>query len=172
MSKIQCPLSVHLHFIRSEFRFLFLLSRLKVQPTPKSRSKSVQSDNTFLHVCLLFSKNLFIGIFLESKFVIFNSIILLIYVIFVFISYSILEFLSSSLFSRCGQNVSGLLDLKMRYVAAYLLAVLGGNKSPSKDDINKILSSVGIESDEDKMSKVINELKGKSIEDLISQGLD
>ncbi|KAI7688488.1 hypothetical protein SSS_00804 [Sarcoptes scabiei] len=48
----------------------------------------------------------------------------------------------------------------MRYVAAYLLAVLGGNKSPSKDDINKILSSVGIESDEDKMSKVINELKG------------
>ncbi|KPM09247.1 60S acidic ribosomal protein P2-like protein [Sarcoptes scabiei] len=82
------------------------------------------------------------------------------------------KFLSSSLFSRCGQNVSGLLDLKMRYVAAYLLAVLGGNKSPSKDDINKILSSVGIESDEDKMSKVINELKGKSIEDLISQGLD
>ncbi|KAI7688486.1 60S acidic ribosomal protein P2, partial [Sarcoptes scabiei] len=62
--------------------------------------------------------------------------------------------------------------LKMRYVAAYLLAVLGGNKSPSKDDINKILSSVGIESDEDKMSKVINELKGKSIEDLISQGTE
>ncbi|KAF7489388.1 60S acidic ribosomal protein P2 [Sarcoptes scabiei] len=82
------------------------------------------------------------------------------------------QFLSSSLFSRCGQNVSGLLDLKMRYVAAYLLAVLGGNKSPSKDDINKILSSVGIESDEDKMSKVINELKGKSIEDLISQGTE
>ncbi|KAI7688485.1 60S acidic ribosomal protein P2, partial [Sarcoptes scabiei] len=64
------------------------------------------------------------------------------------------------------------LYLKMRYVAAYLLAVLGGNKSPSKDDINKILSSVGIESDEDKMSKVINELKGKSIEDLISQGTE
>ena len=42
----------------------------------------------------------------------------------------------------------------MRYVAAYLLATLGGNASPSSDDVKSILSSVGIEVDEAKLSKV------------------
>lgn len=59
----------------------------------------------------------------------------------------------------------------MRYVAAYLLATLGGSKSPSKDDITKILSSVGIEVDDEKLNKVISELKGKSIEELITKGI-
>ena len=59
----------------------------------------------------------------------------------------------------------------MRYVAAYLLAVLGGNKDPSSDDITKILSSVGVEVDNEKLSKVVTELKGKSIDELIAQGL-
>lgn len=58
----------------------------------------------------------------------------------------------------------------MRYVSAYLLAVLGGNASPSNADLQKILTSVGIEVDEDKLSKVIKELKGKSVEELIAQG--
>ena len=44
----------------------------------------------------------------------------------------------------------------MRYVAAYLLAALGGNASPSAADIEKVLSSVGIESDKDKLKKVRN----------------
>lgn len=59
----------------------------------------------------------------------------------------------------------------MRYVAAYLLAVLGGKASPSQGDIEKILSSVGIEADAEKLKKVISELNGKSIDDLISQGI-
>lgn len=58
----------------------------------------------------------------------------------------------------------------MRYVAAYLLAVLGGKAAPNQTDIEKILSSVGIEADSEKLSKVISELNGKSIEDLIAQG--
>lgn len=58
----------------------------------------------------------------------------------------------------------------MRYVAAYLLAVLGGAKKPSKDDISKILGSVGIEVDAEKLGKVISELDGKSIEELITKG--
>ena len=44
---------------------------------------------------------------------------------------------------------------RMRYVAAYLLASLGGNASPSEADISAILSSVGIESDATKLSKVL-----------------
>ncbi|KAF2885456.1 hypothetical protein ILUMI_20736 [Ignelater luminosus] len=57
----------------------------------------------------------------------------------------------------------------MRYVAAYLLAALGGKASPSAGDIEKILSSVGIEADQEKLKKVIGELNGKSIDELIAQ---
>lgn len=52
----------------------------------------------------------------------------------------------------------------MRYVASYLLAALGGNSSPSAKDIKKILDSVGIEADDDRLNKVISELNGKNIE--------
>lgn len=58
----------------------------------------------------------------------------------------------------------------MRYVAAYLLAVLGGNENPSAADIKKILSSVGIDAEDDKLKKVISELNGKNIQDLIAEG--
>lgn len=59
----------------------------------------------------------------------------------------------------------------MRYVAAYLLAALGGKASPGQNDIEKILSSVGIEADGEKLKKVISELNGKSIDELIAQGM-
>lgn len=42
----------------------------------------------------------------------------------------------------------------MRYVAAYLLAVLGGNNNPSAKDIKNILGSVGIEADDERLNKV------------------
>ncbi|KJE95540.1 ribosomal protein P2, variant [Capsaspora owczarzaki ATCC 30864] len=58
----------------------------------------------------------------------------------------------------------------MRYIAAYLLATLGGNKTPSAADVKAILSSVGIEADETKLNKVIAELSGKSLEQLIAAG--
>ncbi|KAG8563931.1 hypothetical protein GDO81_016258 [Engystomops pustulosus] len=58
----------------------------------------------------------------------------------------------------------------MRYVAAYLLAVLGGTDNPSAGDLKKILDSVGIELDKELADKVISELKGKKIDDVIAQG--
>nr|CAD7257471.1 unnamed protein product [Timema shepardi]CAD7567380.1 unnamed protein product [Timema californicum] len=58
----------------------------------------------------------------------------------------------------------------MRYVAAYLLAALGGKDNPSATDLEKILSSVGIESDSEKLKLVIGQLKGKNIEDVIAAG--
>lgn len=58
----------------------------------------------------------------------------------------------------------------MRYVAAYLLAALGGKDNPTSADIEKILSSVGIEADSEKLNKVISELKGKSLEEMIAKG--
>ena len=42
----------------------------------------------------------------------------------------------------------------MRYVAAYLLATLGGNATPSADDVKAILASVGIDADAEKLNKV------------------
>ena len=51
-----------------------------------------------------------------------------------------------------------------------MLAVLGGKASPSQNDIEKILSSVGIETDAEKLKKVISELNGKSIDELIAKG--
>eukprot|EP00052_Salpingoeca_macrocollata_P004232 m.40169 g.40169 ORF g.40169 m.40169 type:complete len:114 (+) comp14078_c0_seq4:85-426(+) len=58
----------------------------------------------------------------------------------------------------------------MRYVAAYLLLALGGNANPSADDIKKVLSSVGIDADKEKLDKVVSELKDKKLEDLIKEG--
>ncbi|XP_066210092.1 large ribosomal subunit protein P2-like [Saccopteryx leptura] len=60
----------------------------------------------------------------------------------------------------------------MCYVASYVLAGLSlrGNASPSAKDIKKILDSVGIEADDDRLNKVISELNGKNIGDVIAQG--
>ncbi|XP_042342360.1 ribosomal protein, large P2, like [Plectropomus leopardus] len=58
----------------------------------------------------------------------------------------------------------------MRYVAAYLLAALGGNSNPEAKDIKKILESVGIEADDTRMDKVISELAGKNVEEVIATG--
>ncbi|XP_031553253.1 60S acidic ribosomal protein P2-like [Actinia tenebrosa] len=58
----------------------------------------------------------------------------------------------------------------MRYVAAYLLASLGGNKDPSASDIEAILDTVGIDVDKERLQKVIAELSGKNINELIEQG--
>ncbi|KAF9078034.1 60s acidic ribosomal protein-domain-containing protein [Rhodocollybia butyracea] len=58
----------------------------------------------------------------------------------------------------------------MRYLAAYLLLQLGGNESPSASDIKKVLSSVGIDCDDEQLNKLISELKGKDINTLITEG--
>lgn len=42
----------------------------------------------------------------------------------------------------------------MRYVAAYLLATLGGKSNPSKGDVQSILESIGLDVDDEKLSKV------------------
>ena len=58
----------------------------------------------------------------------------------------------------------------MSYVAAYLLATLGGNSNPSANDIKDILGSVGIDVDDERLHEVISELKGKSIDEVLAAG--
>ncbi|CAM8922850.1 hypothetical protein QQ045_022256 [Rhodiola kirilowii] len=58
----------------------------------------------------------------------------------------------------------------MKVIAAYLLAVLGGNTTPSAADLKSILASVGAEADDDKLELLLKEVKGKDITELIASG--
>ncbi|KAF5369024.1 hypothetical protein D9758_003119 [Tetrapyrgos nigripes] len=58
----------------------------------------------------------------------------------------------------------------MKHIAAYLLLQVGGNSSPSAADIKKVLGAVGIEADDERLDKLISELEGKSINELIAEG--
>ncbi|EOY08174.1 hypothetical protein QUC31_010965 [Theobroma cacao] len=58
----------------------------------------------------------------------------------------------------------------MKVIAAYLLAVLGGNTCPSADDLKDILGCVGAEVEDDRIQLLLSEVKGKDITELIAAG--
>lgn len=58
----------------------------------------------------------------------------------------------------------------MKVIAAYLLAVLGGNASPCADDLKNILGSVGAEADDERIEMLLSEVKGKDITELCAAG--
>lgn len=59
----------------------------------------------------------------------------------------------------------------MKHLAAYLLLNLAGNTSPSASDIKDVLSSVGIDADEERLEKLISELEGKDVNAVCSGSL-
>ncbi|KAF5727519.1 60S acidic ribosomal protein P2-1-like [Tripterygium wilfordii] len=58
----------------------------------------------------------------------------------------------------------------MKVIAAFLLALLGGNPSPTADDLKTILGSVGAEADEDMIKLLLDQVKGKDPLELIASG--
>ena len=75
--------------------------------------------------------------------------------------------------TRFSYHVLGLAETKtdcrkiiMKHLAAYLLLGLGGNTSPSADDVKGVLESVGIDADEERLDKLIAELKGKDLQEV------
>lgn len=54
----------------------------------------------------------------------------------------------------------------MKHLAAYLLIALAGNETPSADDVKGVLSSVGVDADEERLQKLISELEGKDINEV------
>lgn len=58
----------------------------------------------------------------------------------------------------------------MRHLAVYLMLVIGGNSSPTAEDVTNVLSQVGIEVDEERLNSLIAELDGKDISQLITEG--
>merc|ERR1712113_703334 len=70
----------------------------------------------------------------------------------------------------CCENFSCLQkDLKMRYVAAALLTALGGGEVNEKN-LKNLLDAVGIDCDDEKAKIVVEQLKGKSIDELLAEG--
>ena len=58
----------------------------------------------------------------------------------------------------------------MKHFAAYLLCVLGGNATPSVDDITKVIVAGGGSADEDSLNKLIEELAGKEVSEILAAG--
>lgn len=54
----------------------------------------------------------------------------------------------------------------MRHLAAYLLLVAGGNTSPSAEDITALLSTVGIETDSERLEQLLNDLGEKTPDEI------
>lgn len=59
---------------------------------------------------------------------------------------------------------------EMKDMAAYLMLVLGGNENPTADDVSKALASVGVESDSEQLNKMISELEGKDLSEVLASG--
>ncbi|BAT01417.1 large ribosomal subunit protein P2A [Oryza sativa Japonica Group] len=58
----------------------------------------------------------------------------------------------------------------MRFVAAYLMATIGGNASPTKDDVRAILGAVGADIDEDKLGYLFDQVAGKDLAEILAAG--
>lgn len=58
----------------------------------------------------------------------------------------------------------------MKYIAAYVLLVLGGNSSPSLEDVTDVLAAVGVQADAQQLSLLMNDLHGKDIHELLASG--
>ncbi len=58
----------------------------------------------------------------------------------------------------------------MRYLAAYLLLAIGGNATPSAEDITNVVTAAGGEADADRIAALLAELEGKDINELIAAG--
>lgn len=54
----------------------------------------------------------------------------------------------------------------MKHLAAYLLLGLGGNTSPSAKDVKGVLEAVGIDADDERLDKLIAELKDKDLQEV------
>merc|ERR1712110_274084 len=61
--------------------------------------------------------------------------------------------------------------IKMKYLAAYCLAALGGKTDIGAKDLKSILESVGAEIDDGRINSVIEALKGKNLHEVISAGM-
>eukprot|EP00401_Gymnodinium_catenatum_P010852 CAMPEP_0117501454 /NCGR_PEP_ID=MMETSP0784-20121206/23306_1 /TAXON_ID=39447 /ORGANISM="" /LENGTH=116 /DNA_ID=CAMNT_0005296707 /DNA_START=105 /DNA_END=455 /DNA_ORIENTATION=- len=58
----------------------------------------------------------------------------------------------------------------MKYLGAYLLAVLGGKENPTSADVKGILEAGGIDYDEDMVELLLTRMDGKRAHEMIAAG--
>lgn len=58
----------------------------------------------------------------------------------------------------------------MKIIAAYMLAILGGNPEPTVEDIKRILGSIDARADDARIELLVSQLRGKNVFELIEQG--
>eukprot|EP00343_Euplotes_focardii_P011766 CAMPEP_0205829526 /NCGR_PEP_ID=MMETSP0206-20130828/38381_1 /ASSEMBLY_ACC=CAM_ASM_000279 /TAXON_ID=36767 /ORGANISM="Euplotes focardii, Strain TN1" /LENGTH=117 /DNA_ID=CAMNT_0053132319 /DNA_START=30 /DNA_END=383 /DNA_ORIENTATION=+ len=58
----------------------------------------------------------------------------------------------------------------MRIIAAYMLAVLGGNAEPDEKAVTDILDSVGVKPDAEALKVFFEKVKGKDLDALLEAG--
>ncbi|CDS07277.1 hypothetical protein LRAMOSA01226 [Lichtheimia ramosa] len=58
----------------------------------------------------------------------------------------------------------------MKYLAAYLLLTAGGKANPAAEDIKSLLSSVGVEAEDERISALIAALKDKDVNEVLAEG--
>mgnify|MGYP000196586762 CR=1 FL=1 len=60
----------------------------------------------------------------------------------------------------------------MQEAAAYILLVLGGNDTPSADDVTKVITASGGEANEESIATLVGDMEGKTVNDLLAEGMD
>lgn len=60
----------------------------------------------------------------------------------------------------------------MQEAAAYILLVLGGNATPSADDLKNVITASGAEANDDKIASLVGDMEGKTVNDLLAAGMD
>ena len=58
----------------------------------------------------------------------------------------------------------------MKHLAAYCLLVLGGNATPSEDDVAKLMKEVGVAVDKDNLKTMIAQIGDKKVHEHIAEG--
>ena len=73
----------------------------------------------------------------------------------------------SDTFARSGCTCC---DALLRLMYARKQCALGGKENPSADDITKLMGSVGVEADSDKLKKFLAEMDGKNLAEVLAAG--
>ncbi|RYY73917.1 50S ribosomal protein P1 [archaeon] len=58
----------------------------------------------------------------------------------------------------------------MKAIAAYALLLLGGNASPSAEDVTALITAAGGEADAENVATLLGDLEGKDIHELLAKG--
>jgi large subunit ribosomal protein LP2 len=58
----------------------------------------------------------------------------------------------------------------MRHLAAYTLLVVGGNAAPTVEQVTTLITSIGGEVDEEKLTQLFADLEGKDLAELLALG--